>query len=405
MRKITSGSKLFIIIIVGSLSVATVAAAWLIKDSLNEAGESLIKESEQKMIEADVDTISVDTDGNIVTSDPENFNLMGRFFLKEKDGVSFHTSVWSGAEIEFGFTGTQAWCYLYGEEEISDLKGVYAGVYIDNSDEPYQIICVTEPDWYKVADDIENKEHTVRIVKHSEAFGGRLGFSEIRVTAPGKINKAPPVKEFKLEIIGDSITAGYGNMADSAHDPFRINQENIYLTYGAILARRMEARAHYLAWSGIGVLQNNDGRQINTMPKIYEITAPGVNRDRWDFSSYVPDMIIVNLGTNDMASNADPEKFKNAYIGFIGLIRDKNPEALIFCTMGVMGVRLVPAMEEAVEDIRTKGDNKVFSIPLHQQQGSDGYGADGHPSLVTHAKMAEYLFDEISRIRGTYEQK
>jgi len=208
--------------------------------------------------------------------------------------------------------------------------------------------------------------------------------------------KAPSLPAMKLEIIGDSITAGYGNMADRASDPFNIKEENGYLAYGSILARRLGAQAHILAWSGIGVLQNNDGRSINTMPKIYELAVPGVNRTLWDFTTYQPDIILVNLGTNDMASNASPEDFKAAYIDFIALIRKNNPDAAIFCTMGAMGTRLVPAMEEAVGSIRKAGDDKVISIPMPQQLASDGYGADGHPSFATHEKMADFLYKAIT---------
>ncbi|MHB8962502.1 MAG: SGNH/GDSL hydrolase family protein [Saccharofermentanales bacterium] len=386
------GQKQLIAMMAGFLAVAVILGIWLVAGLLDND----VPETDTGPVKADEQTITYDPEGNAMTVSRDNFNLTGRFLIREEEGVIHYISVWTGAEIEFSFSGTEAWCYLSGQTDLGTLSGVYAGLYIDGADEPSGILEVTEAKWYKVAGDLKAGDHTVRIIKHSEAFGGRLDFSQIKVTAPGSFNKAPSLPALKLEIIGDSITAGYGNMADQASDHFNIKEENGYLAYGSILARRMDAQAHLLAWSGIGVLQNNDGRSINTMPKIYELTAPGVNRTSWDFTSYQPDIILVNLGTNDMASNAPPEDFKAAYIDFIALIRKNNPDAAIFCTMGAMGTRLVPSMEEAVESIQLAGDGKVISIPMPQQLASDGYGADGHPSLATHEKMADFLYEAIT---------
>ncbi len=340
-------------------------------------------------------TMEYDEQGNAMTADPANFALNGRFLIREEEDGVHYITVWTAASVSFTFHGTDAWCYLSGETDTGPMKGVYAGVYIDDAREPASVLNLTEEGWYPVAEGLPAGDHTIRIIRHSEAFGGRFEFMKIKVSDPGYLCTPPKLPELKMEIIGDSITAGYGNLAEKASDPFRLDQENGLLAYGALLADKLGARAHILAWSGIGVLQNNDGRSINTMPKIYELTAPGVNRTRWDFSGYQPDLILVNLGTNDMASGADAALFRDSYIRFIGLIRANNPNAKIFCTMGIMGTRLVPAMEEAVEKIRQDGDSRVYCIPLAQQRPENGYGADGHPSLATHREVAEELYKAI----------
>jgi hypothetical protein len=397
--------KTLVLMLTGFLGAAVLLGigltASLLRKDVRDGSSSEGTESMSTARPASEETILYDEAGNPMTMDPANYHRTGRFLATGDENEPSFASVWTGAEITFGFSGTEAWCFLSGQVDTSNLQGVYAGVYIDGAQEPSTVLCVTEADWYRVAEGLVAGDHVVRIIKHSEAFGGRLTFFRIRVTAPGIILQPPPLPELALEIIGDSITAGYGNMADRASDPFRIDQENGAAAYGAILARRLNARAHYIAWSGIGVLQNNDGRSVNTMPMIYERTAPGINRESWDFTSYIPDIIVVHLGTNDMASNADPSLFETAYADFIRQVRGKNPDAAIFCTMGVMGTRLVPSMEAAVEVVRIEGDGNVFCVPMEQQSASDGYGADGHPSLATHSKMAEVLFEAINDRRNT----
>ena len=338
-----------------------------------------------------------DDDGNILTEDSRLFNLYGRFIVEElADGKVKYFGNWTGSEIEFSFKGTDAWLHLSGVEKFTTMEGVYMGVYIDGSDEPDRIVEVRGEDWYQVVEGLPDGDHNIRVFKHSEAFTGKFSFYGIKIKGPGHFNLPPPKPQLSLEIIGDSITAGFGNMAANQSVPFNVKQENGYLTYGVMLARKLSAQAHYLAWSGIGVLQNNDGRKFNTMPKIYKQTFPDISLSYWDFASYVPDIIVINLGTNDMASNAVPEDFKQTYIKFLELVRENNPTSAIFCTMGSMGTRLVPSMVDAVEEFKQAGNDKVFAVPLPVQSAADGYGAAGHPSVKTHEKIADLLYEEIN---------
>lgn len=366
--------------------------------SNNKSSQSQISKTNTIPQPAETGTITKDESGDTITMDRQNFNLIGRF-LQLQDEPQWYTSVWTGATIEFSFTGSQAACYLSGEDPESTTKSVFIGVFVDGADLPHKILKVTDEGWYTVVENLEPTNHIVRIYRLVEPIGGQLRFSKIKVKAPGTLCKPPVLPEMKLEIIGDSITAGYGNGAAKASDPFRLDQENGYMTYGAILGRKMNAQVHILGWSGIGVYQNNDGKKVNTMTTLYWLTAPNVNRrEKWNFENYQPDVIIVNLGTNDMASNAPKTEFISSYVKFVQQIRTNNPKALILCTMGVMGTRLVPAMEEAVKQITDAGDKSIYSIPLAEQLLSDGYGADGHPSIATHKKMADFFYMKIQEL-------
>ncbi len=66
----------------------------------------------------------------------------------------------------------------------------------------------------------------------------------------------------------------------------------------------------------------------------------------WDFSKHQPDVVVVNLGTNDDSycknDSTRQEEYKTEYVEFIKEIRQNNPNAAIICTR-IMGDRLYPS--------------------------------------------------------------
>lgn len=62
-----------------------------------------------------------------------------------------------------------------------------------------------------------------------------------------------------LEVIGDSISAGYGNLAGYVPCDFGTTFEDGFMTYGAIAARMTDADVHIEAISGIGMAVAVDG--------------------------------------------------------------------------------------------------------------------------------------------------
>jgi hypothetical protein len=72
-----------------------------------------------------------------------------------------------------------------------------------------------------------------------------------------------------------------------------------------VLARSLDAELSTVAWSGKGVYNNYNGNRVEPMPKLYDRAVPNDKNSPWDFS-WQPDLIIINLGTNDYSTNNDP---------------------------------------------------------------------------------------------------
>ncbi len=219
----------------------------------------------------------------------------------------------------------------------------------------------------------------------------------------------PSLPSRRLEFIGNSITCGYGIEDTVGLKKFSYSTQNHYYTYAALTARALGAQCQVVARSGIGIYRNcngNRGGDSNTMQALYPFTLFGTSGVRWDFSRYQPDVVCVNLGTNDTTSPGyDTNLLAAAYKKFLHTLRGHYPQAKIVLLTGTMlsGTRLSDvkrAQQAAVDDARRRGDSEVYRFDFMPGDGSLGYGTHKHPSLRRHARMAEELVPFLRTITG-----
>jgi lysophospholipase L1-like esterase len=211
----------------------------------------------------------------------------------------------------------------------------------------------------------------------------------------------PALPERRIEFIGNSITCGYGNESIVASDPFEYETENHYLTYAQLTCRALEAQAYVVARSGIGVYRSYDGPKTgtpeNVMTTEYEYTNLYDRSEKWDFSRYQPQLVCINLGTNDLSTNNyDVKLLKAAYKKFLSQVRSHNPKAKIVYLCGSMlgGKELEIAkktLNEVVDEANKAGDKEVYRFDFTPQTGDIRFGASWHPSVWQHQKMAAEL--------------
>jgi lysophospholipase L1-like esterase len=279
---------------------------------------------------------------------------------------------------------------------------------------------------YPLARNLGPGPHSLTIVKRTESslggqdHVGRGEFLGLRVrpgTALTPVTKPPRL----LEFVGDSITCGYGNEV-STTDPdsykFTSTNEDAFHAYGAITARAFAADYVAIAKSGYGVIRNYEGFSGPVVPTLYEQTLPDDNGSPpWDHSRYTPDVVVVNLGTNDFSPGLALDQleshraaFRQGYIDFLTRIRVVHPEASIVAVVGPMLNDSFPEgynawtsvqteVAAAVEARHAANDVDVHYFALAPQQGPY-YGEDWHPTIATHQAMADALVPLIAGIRG-----
>lgn len=80
-------------------------------------------------------------------------------------------------------------------------------------------------------------------------------------------------------------------------------------TYGPLIARAVNADFFVEAWSGKGMVRNYGDPNITSVdpfPKYYPYTLATEWTQKWDFYAWVPDVIVINLGTNDYSTQPHP---------------------------------------------------------------------------------------------------
>ena len=313
---------------------------------------------------------------------PTNVRFVGRVDRSDPNAVRF---AWSGTEVVGRFQGTSI------SARIHDDGTNFFEVLVDGQP---KFVLQTQPnrEIYSLAENLPDAVHDIALYKRTEARVGEavfLGFE-------GSASMMPPLPPStrRIEFVGDSITTGYGNEGPGVDCTFNPAQQNEYTTYAAIAARRLGAEHVNVAWSG---------KTIGEMTEYWERTLPARAESKWDHQSWVPQIVVLNIGTNDFAIRDPGEaRFVRMYIALFLRVRAAYPNALIVCALGPMLSDGYPPgrrnrtlakryMQATMAKLKAAGQTHFEYLDFLEQRESDGLGCGYHPGRTTHALMAERL--------------
>lgn len=309
------------------------------------------------------------------------------------------TFTYPGIEIRTAFTGNSILM-------MAKPHSGYFVVKIDN-EQPFKIAFLSDSVATISHESDPTTTHQLAITYVSEGyqthpeFRGFLLGSGTRITHPSDI----PTK--RIEFIGNSITCGYGIEADKPDEPYTEATANYYLTYAAQTARNLHAQANVVARSGIGVYRNYNGPQTGdavNMNTEYPYTLLYDDTHPWDFSRFTPDVVCINLGTNDTSTTgADPTLLYKGFRDLYTQVRSHYPNAKIILITGCMMKDKPLAMTKRAMDATqqyaiTQGDTQVYRLDFPPHDGSLGYGASWHPSQQQHTAMANQLTTYLKKL-------
>jgi lysophospholipase L1-like esterase len=292
---------------------------------------------------------------------------------------------WSAVGLVARFDGTGATVRM-------DDQSQYFTVVLDGMVQPRLATAGGVQD-YVIATGLPAGEHTIELYRRTEGSFGPTVVHDVIIE--GELLAPPPVAR-RMEIIGDSITAGYGN---EGVDPcgFSADTENHYLTYGAFAARSVGAELHAVAWSGKGIVYNYGDDMFEPMPELYDRTV-ATEGNAWSFG-WQPDVVAINLGTNDFSTDNDPpgELYRGEYLEFAAHLRDVYPQAFILLLQptlfGAEAEMVRGYIEEVVAQRQAAGDAAIAYADVNVDW--IGSGCNGHPSVATHEGMGGRLAEEL----------
>ena len=280
-----------------------------------------------------------------------------------------HQSAWSGSSIELRFTGPALSVTMSG-------ANTWYEVVVDDGMPSKKQIGGTA----MLATGLAAGPHLVQMVRRAESFDGISKFMSFSVPDTAMLPQQVPSR--RIEVIGDSFAVAYGleGCADRTNA-----DENAYLSWGMVTGRMVKADVHIVAQSGMGMAFSLGLGP--TIPDVYGLELGTQNTAKWDFSKYVPDAVLIDVGENDQnaKNTAMPPQnvynaatFKMKYGDFLTTLRTNYPNAWIYC--GSHG----DLMTDIQAIVTAKADPKIKFIAFTGTRTACDY----HPDVAGHQAFA-----------------
>ncbi len=325
----------------------------------------------------------------IPAADPK-IHYSGRFDTTGENAAA-PLCTWTGSAATITISGGSASVRLREKTGKNHWQVIHNGT-------PTAVLALEPGDKdYVIAQNLPAGTHTLQIFKRTEASQGPTQILSFTIDDDASLLPTQPLAR-RIEVIGDSISCGFGNEAASKEEKFTPATENGWLAYGAVAARAVNADYTCIAWAGKRLWPGN------SIIDLYGRIAPNTTTAQWDFAKVAaPDAVIINLGTNEFNDKQNPDEagWTAAYLKFIGDIRGRYPKAAIYCAVGPMisnwpGNRkpretILGYLKSVVEQASAAGGPPVRLLDFGVQYQHHGIGASWHPSVKTHSLMADKL--------------
>lgn len=216
------------------------------------------------------------------------------------------------------------------------------------------------------------------------------------------------VTRWKIGVLPDAGGERHGRYGDGP------NPAKLYVT-GESTVAGLGARTHDLALAGQFAknLSEHIGRPVDwqvlglngvTARRTIDELLPEMPDEQFDY-------ILLGIGGNDVMKLSSPRKWRTDMLELISIVREKNPNAVIFISNCPM-IIYAPALPEPIRSILwrlsqmhnanivefTRGMDRVFYYPQPADVRLEGFWADGiHPSEQGYADWAEAMIKYFAK--------
>lgn len=329
----------------------------------------------------------------------QNLRFLNR--CTEKEGCPAFE--WSASGFEMRFCGHSVFLDF---EKAKTEQPIYALCEIDGVRRDFAV-CDSSTTFRAL--DLGEGEHFLRFLKCSEPRlsdeDARLTLKQIAIDGEKiEILQKPAAKERKIAFFGDSITCGYGVLDSGDSGVFKTCYQDATHAYAYLTASAFDADFQIVAQSGQGVVCCFDKTAGYRVSEYFEHNSRFL-KDQYDHSSFKPEVLVFNIGTNDNVARVEKEVFTKAACDLLRQVRAKYPEAEIIWMYGLMGGYIGQAAKDAVE-LMSENDGKLHFLPVSCiSRANDEVGAAGHPNVKGQKRGAAALVELVSQFTGWEAQK
>jgi hypothetical protein len=333
---------------------------------------------------------------------PSYLRQLGRFYLDEKQKARMLTFSASGFEVRF--KGTSLLAQLIATEWGNPQGEGAIAVVVDGVpfEEAKKVVLDQPLGDYVLAEGLPLGEHVLRVYKRTESSCSKTGW--ISLKTDGEFLPILPKKRLRIEVYGDSITAGNGVEGVVGDDLFETRTENALLSYAALTGEALDADFSLIAVGGFAAYKSpwNKEAKIQSIPEMFSFADYAWSTDKahaipWDNASFIPDLTIISLGTNDdeyllPLPKEEQEKesvlFQQKIKDFIDQCFKAYPHTKIIVAIGMIPVVLVPSLlQEVVADY----PKNVYYLAFDSLKVGGYMANGGHPNKAMHLEAGKEL--------------
>ncbi len=331
------------------------------------------------------------TQNNLITAKnlDEFFVLQGRVYLKDEVLYLNHSS----SSIEGKFYGSKLSLNvsaLYWQKKY----GTYIRVIVDNK--PKKIL--VDSGISAISFSVNNGNHTFKVIKLPESKSCTFGI--ISILCDGKFIKTVNTRTLNIEVVGDSISTGYGVASKKQDAPYLTIHQNADQSFGYILAQKLSANLNIIGAGGHALYRSRHAR--TPMPEMYDNVDLDRDKAIWNKNLFKPNVIIVELGTNDFSylrslegnkKESEKHNVKEIFIQFLNRLLTQKCKIIVL--FGFYGDE---ELKNLTLDVINTINNKSISYVETPNIYSIPDVKAGHPGKKSHLITANLLLDHIKQM-------
>lgn len=324
-------------------------------------------------------------------SDSTSYLPLGKTYTEENGTL---TLPWNDSGFSFRFYGTGV-IFHFGTYPCPEVP--YLRVWVDDCKS--QRFAVANGNEKIIIDELPEGEHTVRVLRVTEGMDPIIVMNVTLVGTEPKLLDHPAERLLRLAFIGDSITCGYGVVGPSTTPGYTTYEQDSSRSYAYYTADLLNAEVQLSGASGKGVVANCEGnREDMTLRQAFQWKSR--QGGQWDHSTWIPDLTVINAGTNDAWGGVSDEEFIAAAKLLLQEVRTAYPEKPIIWCYGMMDQDKMGAVEKAVTEFNDENGN-VYYLPVGTIYGvPEEIGGGGHPNTVASKRVSKVLAAKIREILG-----
>ena len=341
----------------------------------------------------------------IIKPDNEMLSYSGRIDFDDRLAPVL---VYACSSIGMKFTGTSLKAVIVNHRSCWTNE---LGYFIDGEQKRFTLSSDEEKKTYTLAENLPEGTHELLLFKRMDSCH-TFTFYGFEIDDGAKVLALPEKPKRKMEFFGDSVSCGevseaveYAGKPDPEHDG---QYSNSWYSYAWMTARKLNAQIHDTSQGGISLLDDTGWfaaphyKGVESCYDKIEYHPDLGPTKQWDFSQYIPNVVVVAIGQNDnhpvdyMAEDYDSEKSENwrkHYQAFIEKLMELYPKAQIILATTILCHD--KSWDRSIDEVCTRiGSERVHHF-LYTKNGS---GTPGHIRIPEAEQMSDELAAYITSL-------